>query len=350
MATAAVERAASVGSGRSGARRSARLMAAAARAGSAGSDRGTKVRTTSLNKLPKDIRDLCAKCCNPGMDGGLQKPAYLAEGAPYQAPVSSENFFTRGAGGTFRAGAVRKKAPYMPGAVHSTEPKEPKKRPAAPPGGRPGFKPSSGVGDLFSVEPGLGPSDMAMPKPARVGGFKVGNYKPKVVYKPDEYHAAREFRYVAEPDKGESKEAPPFKSGAPGSGFFDSSMLMSEPVGDVREPPAKRPLAGPWKTSGPKKGTLGRFPKHQPDPYGLKPPPGAETRHGQFGVCCVPGKGGRATKPIAWYKTRTGDVYRTRDLHAAAAAAGYTQPLNVGAITSAARSSGAAVVTFAQTV
>lgn len=304
MASAAVARAGSVGSGGSGPRRSARLMAAAARTSSAGSK--VKVRTTSMNKLPKEIRDLCAQCCNPGRDGGLQKPLFNSSGAPYQEPVSSERFFARGSGGSFRAGAVKKKQEYMPAAVHSEEPKGvPKRREFS---GKPTFKPSSGVGELFSVESGLGPSDMAVPKDERVGGFKVGAYKPPVVRKPDEYHASREFRYVAEPDRSETKEAPPFKAGAPSSGdFFDSSMLMSEPVGEAREPPSKKPIAGPWRTTGPKKGSLGKFPKHEADPYGARPPPGAETRHGMFGVCCVPGKNGRAMKPIAWYKTRTGD-------------------------------------------
>uniref|UniRef100_A0A7S1GFC8 Uncharacterized protein n=1 Tax=Bicosoecida sp. CB-2014 TaxID=1486930 RepID=A0A7S1GFC8_9STRA len=324
------------------------------RKGSGGSGGSGRVKvTTDLKDLPKELADLCGPCCNPGYDAGLNKPQFNSSGAPYQAPVSSERFFARGSGGGFRAGSVKKRTAYMPGAVHSVEDKEAPKR--KPVDAKPSFKPSSGVGDLFSVETGLGPADQSAAPRARTGGLKVGSYKPKKAPMPDEYHAQREFRYVAEPDRSETMEAPPFKAGAPGKDFFDSAMLMSEPVGDAREPPPKRPLAGAWKPHGkPSRDAIGKFPKGMPDPYGIRPPPGAESRHrGAFGICCVPAGGGRTVKPIAWYKTRTGDVFRTRDLRAAAAAAGYAHPekLDVAALTrQTMRGTGATIIQFDRTV
>ena len=41
-------------------------------------------------------------------------------------------------------------------------------------------------------------------------------------------------------------------------------------------------------------------------------------------MCCIPGP--KSTQAgVAWYKTRTGDVHRTRDLASAAAASGYVK-------------------------
>lgn len=119
---------------------------------------------------------------------------------------------------------------------------------------------------------------------------------------------------------------PPFKAGHVARDFFDPSLYMSDPVPDETAPPVK---VGKWRSAGKGGRTFAAPPRHVPDPYGLPEPPGAESRgRGTFGLCCVSTSG--TSKPIAWYNTRTGDVYRTRNLKAAAAASG--MPTNMAGV------------------
>lgn len=269
--------------------------------------------------------------CFPGYDGGLNKPVFNSSGAPYQEPKSTENYFKRGGPSGFKAGKPTSiRAPFRPKSLApgSEDVGSPKRARGSDKNAGPGFKPGGASSGLFSYVGGQGPADTSglekIPDRLKGGGLKVGAYKPKRTAPPDTFHAAKDFAFVVDKTTPSRVQTKAFKAGAPGRDFMDSAMLMSEPVGDIRDPPARPPVAGPWKPAGDNnKEPLGKFPAHEPDPWGLKPPVGAEGRHnGSMGVCYpVPGAG-RTIKPIAWYKTRTGDVYRTRNLSEAAKKAG----------------------------
>lgn len=290
------------GSGRRSGRRSGR------------SQTGPKV---SIKKGKQMTPDEYARAC--GFDGAFNKPEFNS--GPYVDPTSTENFFKRG-GGAFKAGKNKTKTPYVAGAVHSTDPKGPKKRPVPAKG--PAFRPSASTGNLFRQEPSLGPADQSkLPKPRAGGALKGGTYAPKKKYVPEEYTAARDFKYVVAPKGGKTMEAPPFKAGAPPKDFFDTAYLTSEPIGPETLGGEPTKITHPWRPAA-KKGTdpLGRFPEHVPNPYDLPQVKGAEGRHGGFGICVPTNAASQSRAPVPWWKTRTGDVYRTRDLSAAAAASG----------------------------
>jgi len=177
------------------------------------------------------MEDVCP-CCNPGYDGAMNKPRFLASGDRYRAPQSMTNFFSRGGGSGFKAGKPRR-VDYRAGAVHDVE--ERAKRTAVFHGdahggesrgeraAKAGFRPSGKAPGLFSTPGGLGPSERpAVAVDPRAGGaFKAGKYHPPVPQS-----EPRQPSPITAPRKRQPKSGVPFKSASMPADFFNNSYVV----------------------------------------------------------------------------------------------------------------------------
>lgn len=291
--------------------------------------RGMRVTHTHVTAArPRDARliELC-DCCGPARDGALNKPEFNASGAPYIEPKSMANFFSRGAGGALKAGKPAAPA-YRAGASHAKpHPDAPRKRRV--PRSRV-FRASGRGGGLFGRETTLGPAAVdAASKPLREGlsSLKVG--RPATPPLPPAPRATEKRQRSPTEAATARARVGGLKVGRAPASFFDVAMLDHDPL---PPPPRKGRREPKWSPAGAGDRNFEAFPQHVADPYGLPGPPGAEARErGRFGICCVTGEK-QTQKPVYWYKTKTGDVHRTRDLASAAAASGYVKEAERGAV------------------
>lgn len=271
------------------------------------------------------MEEVCP-CCNPGYDGAINKPKFLASGDQYRAPKSMTDFFSRGRGGGFKAGKSHRNT-YRAGAVHSQDGRatrsavyvgdahggESRGERAA----RAGFRPAGKAPGLFSKPGGLGPSERpAVAVNPRAGGaFKAGKYKPV----PQQEYRAPSPITVA-PKRKPVNNRRPFKAASMPADFFKKEYLMSEPAHPIR---GRRGPAGKWYPGGKGGRPFAPKPEHLPDPYN-----GSHVRfmkegmyYGKDGCMERAVKGpqmyvclcwSRATPPVEWGKEKVHDMYEHR--------------------------------------
>lgn len=273
------------------------------------------------------MEEVCP-CCNPGYDGAINKPRFLASGDRYQAPKNLTNFFSRGGGGTLRCGTTKRRDTRA-GAVHSSENTA---KTATYRGDVHGgekrvtkeyhaFRPSGKKAGLFSNPGILGPSEEpAVRADPRAGGaFKAGQYRaPAPVAQPPAHSP------IAPKKSPRRKAGKPFKAPSAPGDFFSSSMYMAEAGGEAgRKLVTGKKSGGKWYPGGKGNKAFNRHPDHLPDPYN-----GSHVRFQKEGMFY--GKDGcmeravkgpqmyvclcwsRATPPVEWSKDKVHDMYEHR--------------------------------------
>lgn len=278
---------------------------------------GRAFRTGGVTKA---LYDVVCDTCAVGLDGGIARPAFLGP-TVYEEPKSMEAFFKRSGEG-LRVGKPPRAA-YVPKAVHSSDDAQQRQPGSAahrPSAG--GFK-AGRTAPQFSRAGILGPSADAGYEAPRGSGsaLRVGaapqNPFPRYVNEADRPEKVDSFK-----PKNVFEHPARFRGADAGNGdFFDAGIWMSENnEPDMLPPPYK--LGKAWMPAGDKsRGPVGAYPHHSVDGYGVKPKGRADSRlRGRF---CGHYVEGRTAKPVSWDKTRTVDVFRTRNLNAHASGGGW---------------------------
>lgn len=274
------------------------------------------------------LEEVCP-CCNPGYDGALNKPRFLAGGDQYQARKSMTSFFSRGGGSGFRCGKSRR-VDKRSGAVHTVEERSTNAmyRGDARGGERrveraskAGFRPSGKAKGVFSRPGILGPAERPAVRvdPRAGGAFKAGKYHRPA---PQEEPRRPSPITAAAPQRPRDNRRP-FKSASMPADFFQSSYYMTEAGGEAGQIKYARRAEGRWYPGGKGDRPFAPRPEHLPDPY-----TGSHVRfkkeglyYGKEGCMERAVKGpqmyvclcwSRATPPVEWGPQKVHDMYEKR--------------------------------------
>lgn len=262
--------------------------------------------------------------CNPGFDGALSKPAFLAPGSGYKDKQSMTAFFTRGrGGGGLKCGTPTRPLQRRAGAVHGPDREGSPARKGGLGDSRGSFRPAGGASGLFSRPSMLGPDDRpAVSVDPRAGGAmrtgKFPGFKREPAPRLPPASPIKKQRKATTNGSGK-----PFRNGSSKpSDFFDASLYDTEPSHSGRDRGRRAPT-GAWFPGGKTSKPFGRYPDHLPDPYN-----GSHVRflqEGRFyakdGCMERAVKGGgfyvclcwsRAAPPIEWSKEKVHDMYTRR--------------------------------------